>query len=364
MRVLVGGLHHESDTFNPIVTGEKDIKVTRGSELLLSKREDSITGIIETLEKEGVEVVPTLMARAVPNGEWDKEIYLGLKEEILERARKEEVDGICLALHGSMRIKDIGEAEGDILESLREIKKDIPIVASLDMHATISEKMIKNADAFVGYKTAPHIDEKETGEKAAELLLHALKGGKLAMKACRIPFLVAGEKSETNTPPMKEIMEEIKEREKEEKILSISILMGFPWADTEDGGVSIIVVTEGDGEKAKDTATKEAQKFWSKREEFVFYNETREAEETPRRMLELVKENKCTKIVRDSGDNPTAGASQDNTNLLKLLLENEEIRKMDPPLVYQAFYDPILLSKAIEKGVGNVVEGNLGAFFD
>lgn len=364
MRVLVGGLHHESDTFNPIVTGEKDIKVTRGSELLLSKREDSITGIIETLEKEGVEVVPTLMARAVPNGEWDKEIYLGLKEEILERARKEEVDGICLALHGSMRIKDIGEAEGDILEGLREIKKDIPIVASLDMHATISEKMIKNADAFVGYKTAPHIDERETGKRAAELLLHALKGGKLAMKACRIPFLVAGEKSETNTPPMKELMEEIKEREKEEKILSISILMGFPWADTEDGGVSIIVVTEGDEEKAKDTATKEAQNFWSKREEFVFYNETREVEETPRRILELVKENKCPLVVSDSGDNPTAGASQDNTNLLKLLLENEEIRKMDPPLVYQAFYDPILLSKAIEKGVGNVVEGNLGAFFD
>ena len=168
---------------------------------------------IETLINNNIEVIPTLLARAVPNGEWDKSLYLSLKNEILETARRNKVDGVCLALHGSMRIKEIGEAEGDLLESLREIYPDIPIVTSLDMHATISKKMMENADAFVGYKTAPHIDERETGVKAAELLLHAIGGEKLSMSAVHIPFLVAGEKSETNVSPMKEIMEELRKEE-------------------------------------------------------------------------------------------------------------------------------------------------------
>ena len=121
MKVLVGGLHHESDTFNPIVTKEKDVKILRGSELLNHRKEDSISGIIETLTNNDIEVIPTLLARAVPNGEWDKSLYLSLKNEILEIAKQNKVDGVCLALHGSMRIKEIGEAEGAFLESLREI---------------------------------------------------------------------------------------------------------------------------------------------------------------------------------------------------------------------------------------------------
>ena len=48
MKVLVGGLHHESDTFNPIVTKEKDVKILRGNELLNHRSEDSVSGIIET----------------------------------------------------------------------------------------------------------------------------------------------------------------------------------------------------------------------------------------------------------------------------------------------------------------------------
>ena len=140
MRVLVGGLHHESDTFNPIVTREKDVKILRGNDLLNHRGEDSISGIIETLTSKNIEVIPTILARAVPNVEWDKSLYISLKKEIFEIAEVNKVDGVCLALHGSMRIKEIGEAEGDLLESLREIYPDIPIVTSLDMHATISKK--------------------------------------------------------------------------------------------------------------------------------------------------------------------------------------------------------------------------------
>lgn len=364
MKVLVGGLHHESDTFNPIITTEKDVRILRGEELINHRGEDSITGIIETLKSNNIEVVPTLLARAVPNGEWDPVLYESLKSEIIEKAMENKVDGICLALHGSMRIKGKGEAEGDILESIRKIYPHTPIVTSLDMHATVSKKMLDNADAFVGYKTAPHVDERETGVKAAELLIHALNGGRLTMSAFHIPFLVAGEKSETSVKPMNEIMERVKKEEREDKILSISLLMGFPWADTADGGVTVIAVTNGDKEKANKIASSVAEYFWRRREEFVFYNETKMPEEAPSRIMELIGQGKCPVVVSDSGDNPTAGSSQDNTEFLKILLSFSSIKELDPPLVYQAFYDPELLEKCFIVGEGNIVEGELGALFD
>ncbi len=59
-------------------------------------------------------MVPAVSCRAVPNGEVDYDFYQGIKNEILEVARKENekkpLDAITLSLHGSMRIKKIGDA--------------------------------------------------------------------------------------------------------------------------------------------------------------------------------------------------------------------------------------------------------------
>ncbi len=105
-RVFIGGFHHESDTFNPIVTGRDDITVRRGNELLLSTREDSVRGLVSYLEEQGYSLALSLHARAVPNGEWDRTYYQELKEEFLSSLRSSlPVDGIALALHGSMRVR-------------------------------------------------------------------------------------------------------------------------------------------------------------------------------------------------------------------------------------------------------------------
>ena len=177
-RVLVGGMHHESDTFNPITTGVDDIWVLRGKELLESKGQSSVCGAIATLKSAGYEVLPALIARAVPNGEWDKDYYLKLKGEFLQAIKDAlPLDALCLSLHGSMRVREIGEAEGDLLEDIRKICPDIPVLSSLDMHATISERMLKYVDGYVGYKCAPHTDTYETGVHAANMTIQTLEKG-------------------------------------------------------------------------------------------------------------------------------------------------------------------------------------------
>lgn len=93
------------------------------------------------------------------------------------------LDALCLSLHGSMRVREIGEAEGDLLEDIRKICPDIPILSSLDMHATISQRMLDYVDGYVGYKCAPHTDTYEIGIHAARMTIETLE--KASGRLCR-----------------------------------------------------------------------------------------------------------------------------------------------------------------------------------
>jgi len=93
-----------------------------------------------------------VLARAVPNGVVSDEFYYSLKSEMLERIRSAvaegPVDGICLALHGSMKVNGLGCAEEDILSAIREILPEVRLTVALDMHATITDKMLACADGL------------------------------------------------------------------------------------------------------------------------------------------------------------------------------------------------------------------------
>ena len=349
-RVLVGGMHHESDTFNPITTGPDDIWVLRGKDLLEGKGQSSVFGSIATLKEAGYEVIPTLIARAVPNGEWDKDYYLSLKKEFLQAIKDAlPLDALCLSLHGSMRVREIGEAEGDLLEDIRKICPDIPILSSLDMHATISQRMLDYVDGYVGYKCAPHTDTYEIGIHAARMTIETLeKGIRPVMSAVKIPFLIAGEQSETSVEPMKKLTATLREYEKQPHIMAASYLLGFPWADTADNGVTAMVVTDGDKQLATEKARELAQLFWDTRKEFGFYNETREPADALVHARSSVEASVYPVVLSDSGDNPTAGSSQDVTNFLKAILADPFLTSLNPPLCYQAFYDPALVAAAFK----------------
>ena len=364
-RIFVGGLHHESDTFNPILTSREDIRVTRREELLV-KRESSASGIIQTLIAAGYEVVPSLVARAVPNGVWERSCYEELKEELLTDLRNAgPLDALCLPLHGSMRVEGIGEAEQDLLSSIRAIEPSIPIFASLDMHATLTKRMKSLVSGFVGYKCAPHTDTYETGIHAALMTIRTLESKKRpTMAAVRVPMLIAGEQSETGVEPMRSLIGELRRRERRSSVLACSYLLGFPWADGAENGVHAVVVTEEDQALADDLARELADLFWAKRNEFTFYTETHLPEEALEATKGSLADGVHPVVISDSGDNPTAGSSGDVTGFLHLLLEDPELSRLDPPLIYQGFYDPQIVAEAEKAGVGEVIESRIGSRFD
>ena len=83
---------------------------------------------------------------------------------------------MILALHGAMAAEGYDDATGDVLRAVREIiGRDVPLVATLDLHANITRLMAESANALVGYLTFPHIDLYETGERGMHLLADAVE---------------------------------------------------------------------------------------------------------------------------------------------------------------------------------------------
>lgn len=368
-RILVSAMHHESNTFNPIIAGEKDFKVIYGQDIYDNFREnDSVTGLIKTLEKQGYEIIPTVFCRAVPNGIVDWDFYSGIRDEIMRRAEEalEEgpIDAISLSLHGSMRVEKQGEVEGYLLEDLREIFPDIPIFSSLDMHATMTRRMFENADGFVGYKCAPHTDCWETGEHAARMTIESLEEGKRPKSAwVRVPILIAGEQSSTNTEPMIGLIKELRKVENKPGIMAASYLMGFPWADNEDSSVGVYVVADGDVELAKAEALRLADLIWSKLDEFTFHTETYPEEIALDEAFRGVESGELPIYISDSGDNPTAGSSSDVTGFLRKIMEDNRTDDLKHPVLYGGIYDPIAIKKC-KNNVGKEIKLEFGAKFD
>jgi microcystin degradation protein MlrC len=378
MRILTGGFSHESNSLNPIITGEDDFIISRGQGIAGAGvfARHSSSGIIQTLGRAGAEAVSTVLARAVPNGVVSASFYRKIKAELLDRARdalkQGPIDGVCLALHGSMKVEGDLCAEGDLCTALREILPGVPFTAALDMHATITPDLLRTVDAFAGYKTAPHIDSFETGVLAAEMLLKALDTGKKLYTAVQsIPVMIAGEKSETAAEPMASLIAACKELEKpapdRPAMLAASLLLGFPWADCEYNAVTVLVSAfKENSDTADREARKLAEEFWRRRGEFSFRTEYYDSGESMAAAYSAVLEKGERPVfVSDSGDNPTGGAAGDATELLETILSTmEQVDRLPGPLLYSGFYDAPAAAACIKAGEGAELDITLGGNWD
>ena len=368
-RVLVAAMSHESNSFNPIVAGEKDFQVLRGEDMIRRRAaNDAITGVLDTLEAGGLTPVPTLFVSAVPNGLVDRAFYDRVREEILSIARQEQakapLDAVTLALHGSMTTTDLSDAEGLLLEGLREIFPDIPIFSSLDMHTTMTQRMYRNADGFVGFKCAPHTDRRETGIHAAKMTIRALETG---MRGCtawvKVPLLIAGEQSSTTVEPMQGLIAELRRTETQPEIWAASYLMGFPWCDNPDSSCAVCVTADTQ-EQAEREALRLARLLWDTRKKFCFQVETYPESEALDIAFDALAGGAETPIyLSDSGDNPTAGSSSDCVGFLKRLMEDPRTGSLRSPVLYGGIYDPEATLRC-KGNVGKALTLTFGAKFD
>lgn len=322
MRIGIGYIIQETNSFSPIKSRLEDFSIVFGGEVLglWENTRTEIGGFCDVLSRSGAEIVPLFAGWAMTAGPIREDEFATMKSLVADATRKAgTLDGISLALHGAMCAEDTDDCEGALLESLRGVLgTEFPIVLTLDLHANITRKLVENADGIIGYKTYPHIDTFETGQAGAQLLLRILKEGIRPVTVMqKIPLIVPAENMQTTKGPMAEIftLGEAFRREHPE-ILCVSVFGVQPWLDIGEMGCSTVVVSNQDSLHAKRCAVEMAKQFWASRDAF-------EVELlTPREAIQAALREKGQPVVlSESSDSPTAGSPGDSAELLQALLE-------------------------------------------
>jgi microcystin degradation protein MlrC len=276
-------------------------------------------GFLDAAERFGFEAVPTVMAWGMPTGPLTVEAFETLVGELCFRLQAgSPLDGVLLSLHGAMVSRNYGDADGEIMARVRHcIGSDVPLVVTIDYHANLTEKMVSLADVIVGYDTYPHIDQRERGLEAGEILQRVLSRGlRPKMWLARRPLLPNILRQLTERPPIADAISLAHEFERHPEIVSVSVAAGFAYSDVPEAGFAVLAVSDGEVGPAKEAAESIAQAMWERRDEFqVSLPGIEEA------VCQAVSGMGGLTILVDVGDNLGGGAPGDGTFLLAELLK-------------------------------------------
>ncbi len=368
MRIASGGIQHETNTFastpTTIADFARDSKCgpgLSGGEVIFQRYRGTRCihgGYIAGGEAVGAELLPLLSVRAQPSGVVEQKSFdtmlgwfLGRLESVLP------VNGVLLDLHGAMVTEEHEDAEGAFIEAVRNlVGPQMPVVATLDLHANITAKMAQLADVIIGFDTYPHVDMHERGREAVELLGRIICGDISPVQEYRqLPLITMPPMQCTLREPMRSLVERVHRLEEEPGVLIVTVSMGFPFADVRDAGVSVVVTADGDRGMASDKADELAGWLWELRDDLEPHLTTIEE------VIRFVEEHPDDglTIFADGSDNPGGGAPCDGTVALRALIE----AGLEGALV-AVLYDPETAKQAHDAGVGRTIQVRLGGKTD
>ena len=293
--ILTAEFSHESNTFSVRKTGIAAF-VERGyfvGEDAVRARGDANTplaGFRDVGAAKGWRMIHAISATAQPAGPVTAEAFDRLASEIVEVARRhrDELDGILLGLHGAMVTEASEDGEGELLERVRAVVgPELPIGITLDPHANVTRRMCALAQVIVSYKTYPHVDMRERGRQAAEVLGRAI-AGEIRPRTLRV-----------GRPMLEEVNG------------------GFGTADIAEVGPSVLVTCQGDEARHLAFAESLADEIWNHRHDVQ--NDYMSVEQAAK-LCRDYRGDTGPIIVADYADNPGGGAYGDSTELLRALL--------------------------------------------
>ncbi len=278
LRFAVMTFSHETCTFCP--GGDSDVeRWTRarppyvGDEVLSAG--SYIPGFVRALQEyDNVELV----GLESPAGVWGGSSAAWTTEEAFEQFLGNmlddlrdalPVDGVYLALHGAMAVRNVPRPEAEIARRFREVVgPDVPIVASFDLHANEDEEFLRWADMAFITKRYPHYDSYLQGERSARALVRIARGLYAPTTATRKPGVITPTVLQwTGHSPSMDIMERARRWESRERDVYVSVAYGFPWSDVPDVGATVHVMTNNDQELADRIADDMSDYIWRVRED-------------------------------------------------------------------------------------------------
>jgi microcystin degradation protein MlrC len=365
-RILIAGYQHETNTFAPSLAdwaaftrGDSFPAYVRGAEMqaTLSGINIPVAGFIEAAKRHGWRLVPSAWAGAIPSSYVTQDAFERIAAAIVEDvqvARITGLDGIYLDLHGAAVAEHAFDSEGRLISRLREVVgPDLPIVASLDLHANVTERMLRQADAMVAYRTYPHIDMAVTGERAAELMARRLRAGQRErLSAKRLPYLIPLNAQSTWMAPAHAIYDELTALDARHGTV-LSFCMGFPASDFDECAPMVW----GHGEAAREAV----QHLYTRAAEPTQWRpDYLDAHDAVVKALALAESASRPVVLADTQDNPGAGGDSNTTGMLHALLQQGAGKRYPGQVALGLMFDPVAARAAHEAGVGAEIELALG----
>lgn len=359
MRIFTASLATETNTFSPVPTDRASFETAfyagpgqhPPTPTLCSA---PIVVLRRRAAEEGFTLIEGTAAWAEPGGLLQRHAYEDLRDEILAQLRAAlPIDAVILGLHGAMVAQGYDDCEGDLLERVRAIiGTNVLIAAELDPHSHLTRKRVKNADILAAFLEFPHTDFVERAEHVVDLALRTLRGEIRPVMAafdCRMIDVFP-----TSREPMRSFVDRLRALQGEDGILSASLIHGFMAGDVPEMGTQVLVVADGDRDKAAALARRLGLEIFAMRGR------------TAMPMLGIdvgidaalataAKKTGKPVVVADVWDNPGGGVAGDGTLILRRMLE----RGADNVAV-ATIWDPIAVSFCLAAGEGATIQLRFG----
>jgi microcystin degradation protein MlrC len=362
-RIALLGFSIECNRFAPVAT-EADFAgrtLLRGDAMVADARSAAphmlgeLPGFIANMDAAGPwQPVPILLAMAEPNGPVEQAFFDRLMAEWEARLRAAgRLDGVYCVMHGAGLTTGDHDPEGTILALVRNIVgADVPVAASYDLHANVSDANVDLVNAYIGYRTNPHLDMRERGAESAQVLRRLLAGTKTHLAHVRLPIvpptvsMLTGR--DAHERPYGELIDFGQQRMHEApyagRVLNVSVMGGFAYADTPFNGLTA-VVTATDAAAARALAREIAEAGWARRDRFRAALTS--LDDAARRAAVTADRTTPALIFADVADNP-GGGGRGNT---MWILQAFHAAGVQDALV-GVIHDPALAAEAHRLGVG------------
>ncbi len=358
LRIGVAGFLHESNTFLPASTTYEAFactSMTKGHEIRDRWLETSheLGGMLAALDtEEDCQAVPLYATFAVPGGVVERDAFERIAADLAGALREAgPLDGLLIALHGATVADGFPDADGEVLLRLRrQVGHALPVVATFDLHANLSPQMASLTTALIGYRTNPHLDQRDRGSEAARLLCRILRRECRPVQACEFPpLLIPNSRQLTASQPAAALYADLEEVLRWPGILSASVAMGFPHADVAEVGTSFLAIADADRELALRAARWMSARAWDRRMEFAgtlpsVSDAVRQAAACDRGPV----------VLLDTGDNVGGGSAGDST----ILLHELSAQGVDNCLV--VLHSPEGVQRCLDAGVRQEVVFSTG----
>ena len=354
MKVFVGGIETETNTFSPMPTGLADFEIVRAADIDASDDIGGFAGPVNVFRRRTLErdwdFVFSLYAFAQPAGTTVRAVYESLRDELLTALKAAmQVDIVLLPLHGAMVAEGYDDCETDIVCRVREIVgPSAKIGVELDLHCDVTQTLIDKADAVVIFKEYPHIDINERAEELFTIIAAAAEGKvnpTMAIYDCKMIGLYL-----TPFQPMRSYVDDMIAMEQQDSVLSLSLAHCFPWADVPTCGTQALAVTDDDPDLAAELARQLGEKLFAMRHALDPISLPLDAA-----LDKALANDTRLVVVADQSDNAGGGAPSDSTFVLRALLDRGVTNA-----ALAMIWDPIAVKVAMSAGESAELDLRLG----